>query len=112
MSSLPLRFLASWQAKQFSLRMGATSLMKLSWPFGAASCARAVCGLSSSIKARINAVMAQRTQTHKRERSMEGLRTGGIAAVVFFASASGRVGVAGPVYSKARGGEMRVKKQH
>src|SRR5712692_1107909 len=29
MSSLPLRFLESWQAKQFSLRMGATSLMKL-----------------------------------------------------------------------------------
>src|SRR5262249_45122 len=27
-----LRFLASWQAKQFSLRMGATSLMKLTGP--------------------------------------------------------------------------------
>ena len=33
MSSLPLRFLASWQAKQFSLRIGATSLMKLTGPF-------------------------------------------------------------------------------
>src|SRR5690349_925007 len=29
MSSFPFRFLASWQAKQFSLRIGATSLMKL-----------------------------------------------------------------------------------
>ena len=29
MSNLPERFLASWQAKQFSLRIGATSLMKL-----------------------------------------------------------------------------------
>ncbi len=35
MSSFPLCFLASWQAKQFSLRIGATSLMKLTGPFGA-----------------------------------------------------------------------------
>ena len=34
MSSLPLGFLASWQPKQFSLRMGATSLMKLTGPLG------------------------------------------------------------------------------
>ena len=46
MSSLPLRFLASWQAKQFSLRMGATSLMKLTGPFGA--WARAAGGAASS----------------------------------------------------------------
>ncbi len=32
MSSLPLGFLAPWQPKQFSLRMGATSLMKLTGP--------------------------------------------------------------------------------
>ena len=35
MSSLPFFFLASWQAKQFSLRIGATSLMKLTGPLGA-----------------------------------------------------------------------------
>ena len=29
MSSLPDFFLASWQARQFSLKIGATSLMKL-----------------------------------------------------------------------------------
>ena len=41
MSSLPLRFLASWQAKQFSLRIGATSLMKLTsaLPFGSSASA-------------------------------------------------------------------------
>src|SRR4051812_44167241 len=35
MSSLPLRFLASWQAKQFSFRIGATCSMKLTGWFGA-----------------------------------------------------------------------------
>src|SRR5262249_29923861 len=44
MSSLPLRFLLSWQAKQFSLRIGATSLMKLIGPLGTGAWARAVFG--------------------------------------------------------------------
>src|SRR5438034_8103555 len=39
MSSLPLRFLESWQAKQFSLRIGATSLMKLTGALVAGDCA-------------------------------------------------------------------------
>src|SRR5262245_36982408 len=34
MSSLPLGFFAPWQPKQYSLRIGATSLMKLTAPAG------------------------------------------------------------------------------
>src|SRR6266480_4919121 len=70
MSNLPLRFLASWQAKQFSLRTGATSLMKLTGPLGAAGAwAAARRGANSTSSARA----AQRMQTQKRwDRSMVG----------------------------------------
>src|SRR5262252_876975 len=71
MSSLPLRFLASWQAKQFSLRMGATSLMKLTGPLGA-------CASEAGGTARAPAKRAQRTYKQRWERSMVGLHTGGI----------------------------------
>ncbi len=36
-SNLPFFFLASWHAKQFSLRIGATSLMKLTGPFASSA---------------------------------------------------------------------------
>src|SRR2546430_2675039 len=45
MSYLPDFFRESWQAKQFSFRIGATSLMKLT---GFAGCADAVCGEANS----------------------------------------------------------------
>src|SRR5262249_27823936 len=61
MSSFPLRFLASWQAKQFSLRIGATSLMKLT----GFSSALAELGPSIARRARIPATMAQRTQKQR-----------------------------------------------
>src|SRR3954467_14818241 len=67
MSNLPLRFLASWQAKQFSLRIGATSLMKLTGPLGA--WAAAGCGTSSSNISN-RPIAAQSTQKQKWDRSM------------------------------------------
>src|SRR5256885_969232 len=72
MSSLPLRFLASWQAKQFSFRMGATSLMKLTGPFPALPpWARAAAGVPSSINSARSAPRAgQRTPEQQRGRSM------------------------------------------
>src|SRR5215472_14991668 len=63
MSSLPLGFFAPWQPKQFSLRIGATSLIKLTDPF--AAWAKAVCGASRS-KARASPRAVQRTQKQKR----------------------------------------------
>ena len=47
MSYLPDFFFASWHAKQFSFRIGATSLMKLT---GLAGCADAVCGAANSTR--------------------------------------------------------------
>ena len=61
MSSLPLGFLTPWQPKQFFLRMGATSLMKLTGPFGAAAYAEGVATHRYSA-ARTSASVAQRTQ--------------------------------------------------
>src|SRR4051812_34085517 len=61
MSYLPDRFLASWQAKQFSFRIGATSLMKLT----GLSWAEAEGGPSTSQAARADS-RAQRM--HRRQR--------------------------------------------
>src|SRR5262245_4237146 len=69
MSNLPERFLASWHAKQFSLRIGATSLMKET-DFGA--CARAVGTAPSNNHAASAAMTAHRTHEQKRERDMDG----------------------------------------
>ena len=54
MSSLPLGFLAPWQPKQFSLRMGATSLMKLTGALddgGAGAAASVGCGKQKAVRA-------------------------------------------------------------
>src|SRR5262252_6795699 len=79
MSSLPLRFLASWQAKQFSLRMGATSLMKLTGPWRAAapapSAPAAEAGWgdrNSRARASASPRIGQSTHQQKRDRSMGG----------------------------------------
>src|SRR4051795_3367780 len=67
MSSLPLRFLASWQAKQFSLRMGATSLMKETGPLWAGGAAAAGGGAS---RKKASARARQRMQKQRCERNM------------------------------------------
>src|SRR5207249_5228981 len=64
MSNFPDFFLASWQAKQFSLRIGATSLMKLTgW-------ADAVGGAANMSRYAIAAATAHRMHTQNRRRSM------------------------------------------
>src|SRR5262245_9541945 len=69
MSSLPLGFLDPWQPMQFSLRIGATSLMKLIGPLAACACAAG--GERKSIAyARANPATAHKTQQQARERSM------------------------------------------
>src|SRR5262249_51745991 len=71
MSSLPLRFLLSWQGGQFFLRIGATSLMKLIGPFGAGAWACAALGASSS-NASPRPRAAHKTQKQTCERFMAG----------------------------------------
>ena len=66
MSYLPDRFLASWQAKQFSLRIGATSLMKLT-------------GLSAAFNARRNrarSAPSRATAQRKQKRTFRGMTSG------------------------------------
>src|SRR5215471_11388800 len=72
MSSLPLRFLESWQAKQFSLRIGATSLIKLTGPFfGAAAAEKAFGAANNMPRARARPPRGQKTHQLKRDRNME-----------------------------------------
>src|SRR5690349_18763270 len=75
MSSLPLGFFAPWQPKHFSLRMGATSLMKLTG-FGAAACADCA---ASIIIASAAARAAHRIQKQRCDRNMDGTLQGGKA---------------------------------
>src|SRR4051812_8822169 len=76
MSNLDLGFLDPWQLKQFSLRMGATSLMKLTGPVGAAVVAagsRAAAWLGAaktSRYARARPTRPHRTHWQVRGRSM------------------------------------------
>ena len=76
MSNLPLGFLAPWQPeKQFSFKRGATSLMKLTGPLGAAgggSAAVAACGArKNSAKARAAPSVTHRMQKQNRDRSFK-----------------------------------------
>src|SRR5438552_2868483 len=74
MSSLPLGFLAPWQPKHDSLRMGATSLMKLTGPVAALTGGADAWAAGGVIVARKKASAAARTaqtmQKQKRDRSM------------------------------------------
>src|SRR5262245_37762989 len=82
MSSLPLGFLAPWQPKHDSLRMGATSLMKLTATLAAGAVAGAVAGgaavgatlaggaTDGARRARAVARAGQRTQKQVRGRGM------------------------------------------
>src|SRR5262245_21933211 len=71
MSSLPFFFLLSWQAKQFSLRMGATSLMKLTGPFFGCWAEVAGGALKSRSRASVSPIIEHSTQWQTRERSMK-----------------------------------------
>src|SRR5579871_5659284 len=88
MSSLPLGFLAPWQPKQFSLRTGATSLMKLTGPAagggGGGSAAAPVRGASrKAARARAAPRVTQSTQKQNRDReSMAGGSSVGAGSVV------------------------------
>src|SRR5690349_7155662 len=64
MSSLPDFFLASWQARQFLCKIGATSLMKLTGPFG--PCPKAGSPETNKSQARARVRTAQRMQQHER----------------------------------------------
>src|SRR5262249_37441487 len=69
-SNLPFFFLASWQAQPFSLRMGATSLMELTGPFGAWACAAGAAPKNTS-QASARPSSEQRMQQQEcRERNM------------------------------------------
>src|SRR5712664_3399850 len=74
MSILPFRFFESWQAKQFSFKIGATSLKKLIGLLaGAGVCAEAT-GADSNRMPTLTAAprMAHRTQKQNRLRNMVG----------------------------------------
>src|SRR2546421_43916 len=83
MSILPFRFFESWQAKQFSFNIGATSLMKLiGFLAGAGVCAEAT-GPASNRMPRPNAAprMAHRTQKQNRLRNMVGRTPSRVGAI-------------------------------
>src|SRR5262245_57590096 len=73
MSNLPLGFLAPWQPKHDSLKIGATSLMKLT---GAGGWAFASGGETITSAARAAATTAQSRQKQKRDRSMAAVLLG------------------------------------
>src|SRR5260370_23439035 len=74
MSNLALGFLTPWQAKQFSLRIGATSLMKLTGPTGAAALVAAASWAAAGFGAanRSRYARARPTMPHRTHRQVRG----------------------------------------